>query len=98
MKLYNDFKIDDSWTLTIEKKPDVNKEIDGIYYDWVYKKGNYIQTFDIYNLVYMNLPEKSFYETYSTKSMFFKKEIKDRHKHINYVAMNPPYAWRYKEY
>lgn len=100
MKEYVNYPLDDSWILTIEEKPEVNRDLQGIYFDWINKKGKYKQIVDIYDLIYIELPENSNYRTYSQSHMFYKNEqVKNFSGGINtnYTPMKNPYAWRYKD-
>ena len=96
MKIYSDYVIDDSWTKTIEKLPDLNKNLIGIYYSWGIKDNKHVQDINFIDLIYTDTVREpiprfcmvtSRPDPYSNLACICKE----------YVVISNPYAWKYKE-
>lgn len=103
-KIYSDYKIDDSWTISFEQLPIEDRPLIGLYYDWIYESTHYeckhTQHVLFMDILYTKLPcdlEPKFYlidKTKKTPRISFRDDITWVY---NYHLIAQPYAWKYKD-
>lgn len=91
MKISANYIVDDSWTQTIDQLPELNRNLTGIYFNWIKQDNNHIQEIVFIDVIYMNtICEKNprFYRLEFNSESGADKE---------YIKTPNPYAWKYKD-
>ncbi len=99
MKIRANYIVDDSWTQTFDKLPEIDKNVVGLYYEWYIKENDHIQEVIFCDLCYCQNP----YNYENVDLNFYKiKDEPDPHSsaariYKNFIIMQKPYAWKYKD-